>query len=162
GIDYVEKTFTVKVNNVVPMVTVGSNLTTDEGLLVNLPSLATFTDPGFDNPNNPTTPATGDPLTESFRYFLDWGDGRNQIGTAPTADTNGAPGTPSSGTISGSHTYADDGTYTVTVRVADDNMTGNFTSGVNGVDYVEKTFTIKVNNVVPTVSVGGPLTVDEG
>jgi len=40
---------------------------------------------------------------------VDWGDGRDALSGVSIADINGGPGTPSSGTIAGSHTYADDG-----------------------------------------------------
>ena len=100
-----------------------------EGGTVSFANLATFTDPGFDNPLNPNAavpPNIADPLHESFTYDIDWGDGRDAITGASIADVNGGPGTPSSGTIGGSHTYADDGTYTVTVTVHDDNGGSNF------------------------------------
>src|SRR4029079_15819614 len=119
------------------------------------PNLATFTDPGFDNPLNPNaavSPNITDPLNESFTYDVDWGDGRNAVTGASIADTNGQAGTPSSGTISGSHIYADDGTYTVTVTVHDDN--GGSTAAQ---------FTVTVNTVAPSIT--GPvnsLVVDEG
>ena len=35
-------------------------------------------------------------------------------------DTDGSPGVPSTGSFDGSHTYADNGTYTVTVTIHDD------------------------------------------
>ena len=41
------------------------------------------------------------------------------------------------GSFDGSHTYADNGVYTVILRIADDDMSGNFTAGTNGVDYVD-------------------------
>ena len=53
---------------------------------------AMFSDPGFDNPDNPTTPATGDPKNESFTYDVDWGDGRDAITGMTVADMNGMPG----------------------------------------------------------------------
>ena len=62
----------------------------------------------------------------------------------------------------GAHTYADNGSYTITIRVADDDMSANFTGGVNGVDYVQQTVGVTVNNVVPTLTPAGPQVVSEG
>lgn len=50
------------------------------------------------------------------------------------------------------HTYTDDGSYTVGLRVKD---TGNNVSAVS-------TATVTISNVPPTASAGGPYTVDEG
>ena len=61
------------------------------------------------------------PKAESFTYDINWGDGRDAINGQTIADTDGGPGTQSSGTIAASHTYADDGEYQVTVTVHDDN-----------------------------------------
>ena len=103
------RSFTVTVANVDP-----SLIVTPSALLVNEGSSigfnAMFSDPGFDNPLSP-----GSATVESFRYFLNWGDGRDQIGGMPVTDINGMPGVPSTGMFSGSHVYADDGMYTVTV-----------------------------------------------
>ena len=57
------------------------------------------------------------------------------------ADTNGMPGVDSSGMFSGSHTYADDGTYNVKVTIHDDN--GGMATQM---------FTVTVQNVDPTLA----------
>jgi hypothetical protein len=144
--------FETFVGNVTPSLAVTpSAVSINEGQTVSF--AAAFDDPGFDNPFNPTLPILGNPFNESFRYFVDWGDGRDIVASAPVADINGGPGIASTGMFNGSHTYADDGSYTVRVRLADDNMTGNFSSGVAGVDFVESVFSTSVGNVVPTLSV---------
>ncbi len=126
-----------------------------EGDTVSFANLATFTDAGFDNPLNTNPflpPAVGDPLAESFTYDIDWGDGRDAITGMSIADLNGGPGTPSSGTIAGSHTYADDGKYQVTVTVHDDN------GGVG-----TSSFFVTVGNVAPSLTDTSPAnTVAEG
>ena len=136
--------FQVVVANQNPLVSIThGNQTVSEGGAVSFNDLATFTDPGFDNPLNPnpaSPPQISDPLHESFTYDINWGDGRDAITGASIADTNGGPGTPSSGTIGGSHTYADDGDYTVTVTVHDDNGGSNSAS-----------FSVHVDNVNPVV-----------
>src|SRR6185436_13394340 len=55
------------------------------------------------------------------------------------------------GTVSGSHTYGDNGTYTVTVIVCDDN------SGCSS-----DTLTVTVSNVAPTVNAGADQSTSEG
>ena len=66
---------------------------------------ASFSDPGFDNPNNPNPADPGnnitDPKNESFTYDINWGDGRDAVNGVAVADTNGSPGTPSTGSTSG-------------------------------------------------------------
>jgi hypothetical protein len=69
---------------------------------------------------------------------VDWGD----------SSTHGTASKASTGTLgSMSHTYADDGTYTVTVKVTDKN---------DGVD--SKTFQVNVSNVAPTTTLTSPAT----
>ena len=130
--------FEVTVNNVAPTVVAPGSQVVDEGQLISLPNIGQFTDPGFDNPLNP-----GGATTERFTYSINWGDGTaTQIGNA-TIDAFGSPGVPMQGSFDGSHTYADNGVYTVTVKVIDDD------GGVG-----TATFTITVNNVAPTLTLG--------
>jgi len=106
---------TVRVSNVPPALTVVGDQTVNEGELLSLPDIGTFTDPGFDNGLN-----VGGELVETFAYTIDWGDGTPPDGGAATIDAPGAPAVPTTGSFDGSHVYADDGTYTVTVTVTDD------------------------------------------
>jgi len=142
------QSFEVTVQNVAPIVAVpNGDQVVNEGALLSLTDLATFTDPGFDNPLNP-----GGATQETFTYDINWGDGRDAISGASVADTNGAPGVPSSGTIAGSHTYADDGVYTVTITVYDDNGGSH-----------KQMFQVTVNNVDPTLAVTPSVTaISEG
>jgi hypothetical protein len=140
--------FKVAVANVTPTLAVtpsSTSINVGQSLSFN----AAFSDPGFDNPLNTQDPANGGELDESFRYYLSWGDGLDTIATQDVADINGGPGVLSTGMFSGSHTYNDDGAYTVTVRLADDDMgayadSALFVSGVAGADYVEQTFDVAV------------------
>jgi hypothetical protein len=78
---------------------------------------------------------------------IDWGDSPTGPGTITVNDTFGS----SLGSVDGTHTYADNGTYTVFVEVCD---------GDGGCD--SDTFTASIANVDPTVDGGGPYSVDEG
>ena len=60
-------------------------------------------------------------------------------------------GVPTAGSFDGSHIYADNGVYTVTVTVMDDD------GGVT-----VQTFEVTVNNVAPTLTVSPNQTVNEG
>ncbi len=118
-------TLEVNVSNVAPTVSAGGNQTADEGDTVSLDP-ATFTDPGGDDTHTAT---------------IDWGDGTVEAGTVNQA----------ANTVSGSHTYQDNGLFTVTVTVTDDD------SGSNS-----DTFTVNVSNVDPSVNAGGDQTVNQG
>ncbi len=87
----------------------------DEGALLSITNIGQFTDPGFDNPLN----VEGE-LTERFTFAVDWGDGTELDSGPATIDVFGSPGVPTSGSFDGSHIYADNGVYTVTVTVSDD------------------------------------------
>ena len=135
----------VHVANVSPTLAVVDNQTVDEGQLLSLTGLGTFTDPGFDNPlANP-------PTSEAFTYRINWGDGTDADTGAANIETPGSPGVLTQGSLDGSHTYADNGVYTVTVTLSDDD---------GGEDV--KSFQVTVNNVAPTLSVVGDQTIDEG
>jgi len=87
--------FNLTVNNVPPAVTAPANQSADEGT-AKLFSLGSFSDPGVKD-----SPWTVD---------VDWGDGSTH--TRASSSSQGSLG-------SQSHTYADNGTYTVTVEVTD-------------------------------------------
>lgn len=115
----------VHVSNVTPTVDAGDPATVGEGVV--LTRVASFTDPGFD---------------DLHRASIDWGDG--------------GPATPGivdqeARTITGSHSYSDNGAYTVTITVEDDN---------GGLD--SSTFLVTATNLAPVVEAGADQTVTEG
>jgi len=140
------QSFTVTVNNVAPELTLGvADLSVDEGELLVIDNLGTFSDPGFDNPLNSPEFENGGETRETFTYNVDWGDGTFRELRLPVTTLTGAPGTPTTGVLTDAHhplkhTYADNGEYTVTVMLRDDD------GGVG----VEK-FLVTVNNVAPTL-----------
>ena len=103
-------------------------VSTNEGGRFNLD--ADFNDPG---------------TLDTHTATIDWGDG------TPTEDATidetpfGPPGSTEGldGTVSGTHVYGDNGTYTVTVSIEDDD---------SGQD--SGTFAVTVNNVAPLVDAG--------
>ena len=106
---------TVNVINVAPAVTASSGtLTLNEGAPMPPATLAAFSDPGVDDTHTVT---------------IDWGDG-NSEGVGATSPVIGA------------HTYIQDGSYTITVTVLDDD-------GGSG----EATKDVTVANVSPSVDI---------
>jgi len=102
------------VDNVAPAIGATTNSAegcgdTPEGGLVEVS--ADFSDPGFDS-------ALAGTLEDFDASTIDWGDGT--VEPADVAETPGSAGTPTTGTVSGSHVYAGGGIFTITVTVADD------------------------------------------
>jgi hypothetical protein len=94
------------------------------------------------------------PIIENYSYTISWGDAStNDTGAAIMDPPPGVNiGDPIQGHVNGSHTYADDGVYTVSLTVSDNNG-GTQT----------KTFQVTVNNVAPLNSVdSASVTVNEG
>ena len=105
----------ITVHNVAPTVTPAAEQTIDEGAVLSVTDIATFTDPGFDNALRPDGPSL-----ETFSYEIDWGDGTVADTGDATVDLHGSVGVATAGSFDGSHIYADNGVYTVTLTATDD------------------------------------------
>src|SRR5262249_50693764 len=110
-----------------PVVTAGPSPSGNEGSSITLSGVR-FSYPGF--------AVKGVKLT--FTATIDWGDGTKTTGKVTTQA--GAPGTPITGTVSGSHTYKTFGVFPVTVTVTN-------TAGRSGQAVIDAT----VNNLAPVV-----------
>ncbi|MDP6513802.1 MAG: PKD domain-containing protein, partial [SAR202 cluster bacterium] len=135
-------TSSVTVINVEPSVDAGEDQITDEGTFITLDP-ATYSDPGFDNTSAPTQ--------ENFSATIDWGDGNFEpepvtgpLDGITLTEHAGAEGALTTGTVQAAHAYGDNGVYTVTVCVTDDD---NATTC--------DTLQVTVSNVPPSV-VAGP------
>ena len=112
----------VTVNNIAPVVYAGADTTVDEG--------STFTSSG----------SFSDPGADSWEATVDYGDGSG-VQTLILTDK----------TFSLNHVYADNGAYTITVIMTDDD-----------VDVGTGTLTVTVNNTSPVVEAGDEQYTDEG
>jgi len=121
-------TDTVHVRNVVPAVDAGPDLSIDEAGTAAI--TATFFDPGFD-----FAPAG---TLEDFTATVSW-ELRSTQATAVT-EVPGSAGILTTGSLTASEAYGDNGVYVVTVTVCDDD-------GGCGSD----TATLTVGNVAPTI-----------
>ncbi|MCI0577453.1 MAG: PKD domain-containing protein [Chloroflexi bacterium] len=118
-------TLQVTVDNVAPTVDAGPNQNALEGDTISLEP-ATFTDPG---------------AADTHTATINWGDGTIEPGVVNQV----------ANTVSGSHAYDDDGLYTVTVTVTDDD-------GDAGND----SFTVTASNAPPVVEAGNDQQVAAG
>ena len=130
-----DSSFDVTVNNVAPTFVAGSlpaDETIDEG------GSSTAGTVGFGDP------ALGD---DSYTVTVDWGDGSTSspTATAPTSAANGSFSLPA-------HTYGDDGSFTVTITVADG----------DGGSVTDSSFDVTVDNMAPTIGLSANDPVDEG
>ena len=101
---------TATITNVAPSVIAAADQTVEEGSLLSL-DLATFSDPGF------SSIAAG--TEETFSATIDWGDA-TPLDTGLVSVVQGSVGVLTAGSVTGGHTYAGNGDYTVTVTVTDD------------------------------------------
>jgi PKD repeat protein len=128
---------------------VAADQTIHEGSPLVVLNISQFTDPGFDNPLNAGNLSNGGETQETFTYTINWGDQpRFQSGDdpfeqngVPTTDVFGSPGVLTAGSFDAQHTYVDNGVYTVTITIRDDD------GGVT-----VKTLLVDVKNVSPTLS----------
>jgi hypothetical protein len=122
----------IDVRNVAPVVLAGSDLVRAEGAVVSLAS-ASFRDAG---------------TLDTHVATVEWGDGTTGGSLVVTESPFGPPGSTSglTGTLAGSHVYADDGSYTVRACVTDDD-------GAVGCDIL----IVTVRNVSPVVDAGPDL-----
>ena len=112
--------FSVTVNNIAPSITTPGNQNVD--ILVALPISTTFTDPGTSDTHTAT---------------INWGDG-TIVGPTTVGVNSGA------GTVDfGSHSYATNGDFTVTMTITDE---------ADGASFVTDSITVTVNNANPIVT----------
>ncbi len=96
-------------------------------------------------------PVTSTPVVETYDYVINWGDGSTTDLGTPDVDVLGASGIDHEGSFDGSHTYSDDGVFTVTVTVND-----------SGGGTATEAFDVTVDNVAPTLTLAGVANSDEG
>jgi fungalysin metallopeptidase (M36)/PKD domain-containing protein len=119
-------TATVTVTNVAPTVSVGNDGPKPENTSVTVSGVVT--DPGW---------------LDTLTATIDWGDGAVAL---PGTLENLRPD--ATLTFSASHTYGDDGIFTVTVCAADDDTTGNCNSTNVTITNVKPTVTIDLTGTV--------------
>lgn len=121
-------TTNANITNALPTLTVPANQTIMVGQTLSITNIGQISDPGFANAS--ATPATA----ETFSYTINWGDQTTVDSGTATIDRQGSASQTTLASFDGSHFYASAGTFTVTVRVTDDD---------NGV--AEETFNVVVN-----------------
>lgn len=126
------KTFKVTVSDPAVVATGGFMVTGSEGSSTGSQTVATFTDPG------------GAEALADYSADIAWGDSSSSAGTI-TGPVGGVF------TVSGSHTYADNGPYTITVTIHHESAPD--ATALSAAD---------IANVAPTIAISGASNVDEG
>ena len=135
-----ERVMDAAIANVPPVVTAAD----DQSIKAHQPlslDVALFSDPGF----------TFGSTAETFTATIDWGDKTPTI-PGSVSVTPGSAGTATRGTVSGEHTYIQDGDYTVTVTVTDDDGEWGMTQFMVQVipDTLPSVTTTLLNDTFPT------------
>jgi len=131
-------TVTVTGVNDAPQLVVVGNREIVEGDRLSINDIGTFTDLDY----SPDT---------TLRYTIDWSDGAEVDAGTATIDQPGGEAMPTAGSFDGTHIYADDGVYTVTVTIRDDD---------GGIALQQ--FEVTVDNIAPTLDALPNVTADEG
>ena len=118
---------TLTINNVAPTVTAATDQTANEGASTDF-DLGSFTDPGDDDP---------------WVATINWGDSSSNTFSVTSPGSLGSL----------SHTYANEGLYTVSISVAEDGGAGASHSD---------TFSVDVAPSSVTANAGGPYVINEG
>jgi hypothetical protein len=102
-------------------------ITAKEAIAFTNKAVAQFTDPGGAEPN-PSDPTPG--ISNHYSVVsIDWGDGSPLDTTSGSISYSGAPGSKTAPfTVSGSHTYAEEGTHTVTIIISHEGVRTTLTS----------------------------------
>ena len=102
------------ITNTNPTLLAPPNTTATAGQGLSLSQVGKFTDPGFGTAN------TNPRKSETFTYRIDWGDGSAVDTGNATISALGSATQPTVGFFDGAHTYAAPGTYSVSLRITDD------------------------------------------
>ncbi len=140
-------TTNANITNALPTLTVPANQTIAVGQTLSLPNIGQISDPGFANTS--VTPATA----ETFEYTINWGDQTSVNSGTATIDRQGSASQTTLASFDGSHTYASAGTFTVTVRVTDDDN-GAAQSTFNVVVNPRPILTLSLNRTSVTEDAG--------
>ena len=119
-----------------PVVTVTAPAGT-EGQLLNNVAVATFTDPNGS-------------FTGQYAATVDWGDGTQSAGTI-SGPVKGVY------TVSGTHTYTEEGSYTLAATVVDNYASGNLSVSGSGVSSTAVAFTLSATANAPVTVTDPPV-----